>query len=235
MLELSGVNAFYGKSQVLTEVGLRVGEAEVVALLGRNGAGKSSTLKSVMGLMTTTGTITLDGTSLAGRTPFQIARRGIAYVPEHRGIFSNLTVEQNLVIAVRKGGRWTIDDVYDRFPHLARRRRNRGDRLSGGEQQMLAIARAMLGAPRIVLLDEPAEGLAPVIVEQVRDIIRELRREGVAALLVEQQIELCLQLADRVYVLESGQMVFNGTTAEFRAADDIRSRHLALRDVGQPD
>lgn len=231
MLELRGVNAFYGKSQVLDQVDLRVGEAEVVALLGRNGAGKSSTLKSVMGLVTSTGRIAFNDSPLAGRTPFQIARRGIGYVPEHRGIFGNLTVEQNLEIAVRKGARWKLDDVYDRFPHLAKRRRNRGDRLSGGEQQMLAISRAMLGAPMIVLLDEPAEGLAPVIVEQVRDIIREMRHEGVAVLLVEQQIELCLQLADRVYILESGQLVFNGTTAEFRAADDIRSRHLALQDV----
>lgn len=233
MLELLGVNAFYGKSQVLDRVDLRVGEGEVVALLGRNGAGKSSTLKSVMGLVTHTGEITFDGVRLAGRTPFQIARRGIGYVPEHRGIFSNLTVEQNLVIAVRKGARWSVDNVYERFPHLAKRRRNRGDRLSGGEQQMLAISRAMLGAPKIVLLDEPAEGLAPVIVEQVRDIIREMRRDGVAVLLVEQQIELCLLLADRVYVLESGRLVWDGSTAEFRAADDIRSRHLALQNVGR--
>ncbi len=231
MLELAGVNAFYGKSQILYDVSLEVRDAEVVALLGRNGAGKSTTLKAAVGLVTSTGQITFDGTRLDSCTPFQVAREGVAYVPENRGIFSRLTVEQNLSIAVRKGARWSMADVYEHFPRLAERRGNKGDRLSGGEQQMLAIARAMLGAARIVLLDEPAEGLAPVIVERVADIIREMRREGVAILLVEQQIDLCVQLADRVYILESGQMVFDGTTGEFTAADDIRNRHLALRDV----
>lgn len=232
MLELTGVDAFYGKSQILDEVSLEVRDGEIVALLGRNGAGKSTTLKSVMGLVTRRGGLAFDGASIADLTPFQVARRGVAYVPEHRGVFSALTVEQNLSIAVRKGAQWKVDDVYDHFPRLAERRRNKGDRLSGGEQQMLAIARAMLGAPKIVLLDEPAEGLAPVIVEQVRDIIREMRLAGVAILLVEQQIDLCMQLADRIYILESGKMVFSGTTAEFGAADDVRDRHLALRDVG---
>jgi branched-chain amino acid transport system ATP-binding protein len=232
VLELTGVDAFYGKSQVLSEVSLQVRDAEIVALLGRNGAGKSTTLKSVMGLVTSRGGIAFEGASTQGLTPFQVARRGVAYVPEHRGIFSNLTVEQNLSVALRKGAQWSVKDVYDQFPRLAERRRNKGDRLSGGEQQMLAISRAMLGAPKVVLLDEPAEGLAPVIVEQVRDIIREMKREGVAVLLVEQQIELCMQLADRIYVLESGQMVFEGTTAKFKGADDIRNRHLALQDVG---
>ncbi len=231
MLELTGVDAFYGKSQILSDVSLTVGDGEVVALLGRNGAGKSTTLKAIMGLVTRKGEVTYDGTSLSGSTPFQVARRGLAYVPEHRGVFSRLTVEQNLAIAARKGARWTVADVYEHFPRLAERRRNKGDRLSGGEQQMLAIARAMLGGARTVLLDEPAEGLAPVIVERVAEIIQEMSREGVAVLLVEQQIDLCVQLADRVYILESGQMVFDGTTAEFTAADDVRDRHLALRDV----
>jgi branched-chain amino acid transport system ATP-binding protein len=231
VLELAGVDAFYGKSQILYDVSLEVRESEVVALLGRNGAGKTTTLKAAMGLVTSTGEVTFDGNRLDGSTPFQVARQGVAYVPENRGIFSRLTVEQNLSIAVRKGARWSLTDVYEHFPRLAERRGNKGDQLSGGEQQMLAIARAMLGAARIVLLDEPAEGLAPVIVERVADIIREMRREGVAILLVEQQIDLCVQLADRVYILESGQMVFSGTTAEFTVADDIRNRHLALRDV----
>jgi branched-chain amino acid transport system ATP-binding protein len=231
VLELAGVDAFYGKSQILYDVSLTVGESEVVALLGRNGAGKSTTLKAAMGLVTRTGQVTFDGERLDGSTPFQVARQGVAYVPEHRGIFSRLTVEQNLSIAVRKGARWSLEDVYEHFPRLAERRANKCDQLSGGEQQMLAIARAMLGAARVVLLDEPDEGLAPVIVERVADIIREMRREGVSILLVEQQIDLCVQLADRVCILESGQMVFSGTTAEFTAADDVRDRHLALRDV----
>lgn len=231
MLEIVGVDAFYGKSQVLSQVSMEVRDAEVVALLGRNGAGKSTTLKSVMGLVASTGETRFDGVPINAMAPFQVARQGIAYVPEARGIFTRLTVEENLRVSIRKGARWKVADVYDAFPRLHERRRNKGDRLSGGEQQMLAIARAMLGNPKIVLLDEPAEGLAPVIAERVRDIVREMRNDGLAVLLVEQQLELCMQVADRVYVLESGQMVFDGTTAEFQDNDEIRNRHLTLQDV----
>ena len=231
VLEIVGVDAFYGKSQVLSQVSMEVRDAEVVALLGRNGAGKSTTLKSVMGLVSSTGQTRFDGRPITGLAPFQVARQGIAYVPEGRGIFARLTVEENLRVSIRKGAQWTVPDVYDAFPRLHERRRNKGDRLSGGEQQMLAIARAMLGNPKIVLLDEPAEGLAPVIAERVRDIVREMKSNGLAVLLVEQQIELCMQVADRVCVLDSGQMVFDGTTAEFQENDEIRNRHLTLQDV----
>lgn len=231
MLDLANVNAFYGKSQVLSNVSLSVGQAEVVALLGRNGAGKSTTLKSVMGLVATTGQIEFEEEPINKLAPFEISRRGIGYVPEHRGIFSRLSVEENLRISTRKNARWTIASVYDAFPRLYERRANKGDQLSGGEQQMLAISRAMLGNPKLVLLDEPAEGLAPVIAEQVRDLVMDMKSEGLAVLLVEQQIELCMQVADRVCVLDSGLVVFSGTRREFEQNEDIRNRHLALQDV----
>ncbi|TDB77362.1 ABC transporter ATP-binding protein [Actinomadura sp. KC216] len=235
MLTLNEVAAFYGKSQVLDGVSLEVGTGETVALLGRNGAGKSTLLKSVMGLVRRSGRITFDGHDLDRRSAFESARMGIAYVPEDRGIFGRLTVEQNLAISRRPGAQWSLEDVYDRFPRLAERRRNKGDRLSGGEQQMLAIARALLGAPRLVMLDEPTEGLAPVIVAQLADVLADLRQRGPSVLLVEQRLDLCLQLADRVYVLDSGRMVFDGTVQEFQDAPSIRDRHLALKTAGPTD
>lgn len=231
MLHLAGLTALYGKSQVLRGVSLDVEEGQVVAMLGRNGAGKTTTLKSVMGVETERGgVLEFDGRDLRRMAPFEIARLGIGYVPEHRGIFAKLTVEQNLQIALRKGG-YSIDDVYAIFPSIATRRRHWGFQLSGGEQQMLAIARALVTGPRLVLLDEPSQGLAPVVLHEVVRVIGEMRSAGVAVLLVEQNLDLCQRVAERFYVLDSGTTVYEGDSAEFAAADDVRTRYLTL-DIG---
>lgn len=231
MLHLAGLTALYGKSQVLRGVSLDVEEGQVVAMLGRNGAGKTTTLKSVMGVETERGgVLEFDGRDLSRMAPFEIARLGIGYVPEHRGIFAKLTVEQNLQIALRKGG-YSIDDVYAIFPSIATRRRHWGFQLSGGEQQMLAIARALVTGPRLVLLDEPSQGLAPVVLHEVVRVIGEMRSAGVAVLLVEQNLDLCQRVAEHFYVLDSGTTVYEGDSAEFAAADDVRTRYLTL-DIG---
>ncbi|KYO51686.1 MAG: ABC transporter ATP-binding protein [Tistrella sp.] len=228
MLTLDQVHAYYGKSHVLEGVSLEVRPGELVTLLGRNGAGKTTTLKSIAGMVDTKGTISFDGTSIAGRPSHDIARRGVALVQEHRGIFGMLSVEENLKISVRKGSRWSLDDVYAMFPRLKERRRNGGKALSGGEQQMLAIARALVNAPRILLLDEPTEGLAPVIVDEIVRILGRIRESGVPVLLVEQNLAVCEKLADRHYVLEQGRIVYAGSNADFRADRSVRDRYLAL-------
>ncbi|MGH3098924.1 MAG: ABC transporter ATP-binding protein [Streptosporangiales bacterium] len=232
MLHLASLTAFYGKSQVLRGVSLDVAEGEVVAMLGRNGAGKTTTLKSVMGIETERGgVIEFHGRDLRRMSPFEIARLGIGYVPEHRGIFAKLSVEQNLQIALRKGSSYSLDDVYAIFPSIASRRRHWGFQLSGGEQQMLAIARALVTGPRLVLLDEPSQGLAPVVLHEVVRVIGEVQRTGVAVLLVEQNLDLCQRVAERFYILDSGTTVYEGDSAEFAAADDVRTKYLTL-DVG---
>ncbi|MBN8413752.1 ABC transporter ATP-binding protein [Halomonas denitrificans] len=229
MLELTDIHSYYGKSHVLEGVSLTVGEGELVTLLGRNGAGKTTTLKSIMGLVDTpTGSISLRGTPLLGQAPFQIARQGVALVPEHRGIFSILSVEENLQIAVRRGSRWQMEDIFRWFPRLEERRRNRGNALSGGEQQMLAIARALLNDPQILLLDEPTEGLAPVIVDEIVKILKAIRGEGLSVLLVEQNLRVCEEVADRHYILEQGQIVYTGSADDFRDDPAVRDRYLAL-------
>ena len=229
MLELTDIHSYYGKSHVLEGVSLRVGEGELVTLLGRNGAGKTTTLKSIMGLVDTpAGSISLRGTPLLGQAPFQIARQGVALVPEHRGIFSILSVEENLQIAVRRGSRWQMADIFRWFPRLEERRRNRGNALSGGEQQMLAIARALLNDPQILLLDEPTEGLAPVIVDEIVKILKAIRCEGLSVLLVEQNLRVCEEVADRHYILEQGQIVYTGSADDFRDDPAVRDRYLAL-------
>ncbi|WP_442488121.1 ABC transporter ATP-binding protein [Halomonas litopenaei] len=229
MLEIKDIHSYYGKSHVLEGVSLSVGEGELVTLLGRNGAGKTTTLKSIMGLVDTpAGSIELNGQSLLGQPPFRIARQGVALVPEHRGIFSILSVEENLQIAVRAGSRWQMADIYRWFPRLEERRRNRGNALSGGEQQMLAIARALLNDPRILLLDEPTEGLAPVIVDEIVKILKAIREEGLSVLLVEQNLRVCEAVADRHYILEQGQIVYTGSADDFRDDPGVRDRYLAL-------
>ena len=229
MLEIKDIHSYYGKSHVLEGVSLKVGEGELVTLLGRNGAGKTTTLKSIMGLVDTpAGSIELNGQSLLGQPPFRIARQGVALVPEHRGIFSILSVEENLQIAVRAGSRWQMADIYRWFPRLEERRRNRGNALSGGEQQMLAIARALLNDPRILLLDEPTEGLAPVIVDEIVKILKAIREEGLSVLLVEQNLRVCEAVADRHYILEQGQIVYTGSADDFRDDPGVRDRYLAL-------
>lgn len=229
MLELDNVHSYYGKSHVLEGVSLHVDAGELVTLLGRNGAGKTTTLKSVMGLVDTRqGRITFEGHDVTGQQPFHIARRGVALVPEHRGIFSILTVEENLKISVRKGSRWQLEDIYRWFPRLKERRSNSGNALSGGEQQMLAIARALLNDPRILLLDEPTEGLAPVIIDEIVKILAAIRKEGLPVLLVEQNLRVCEAVADRHYILEQGQVVYHGSADDFQADPSIRDRYLAL-------
>lgn len=228
LLSLEDVHAFYGKSHVLQGVSLNVEPGECVALLGRNGAGKTTTLRTIMGLVDSRGGVAVEGRPLRGLEPYQIARRGIGYVPEHRGVFTTLTVEQNLAICAAKESSWQLDRVMEEFPRLRERKRSYGDQLSGGEQQMLAVARVLLLGPKLLLLDEPSEGLAPVIVEQISTLLTRIKDSGLSILLVEQRLDLCLALADRVYILESGRMAYEGTTAEFEAAPEVKERHLAL-------
>lgn len=228
-LEVTGIHSYYGKSHVLEGVSLEVGPGELVTLLGRNGAGKTTTLRSIAGIVQPKeGSIRLDGEELIGQEVFEIARKGIALVPEHRGIFGLLSVEENLAIAVRSSSRWSLADVYEMFPRLYERRKNGGNALSGGEQQMLAIARALVNDPKLLVLDEPTEGLAPVIVDEIVKILDMIRAAGVSILLVEQNLAVCERLADRHYVVEQGQVVYTGTGEQFREEHAIKDRYLAV-------
>ena len=229
MLNVDSIHAYYDKSHVLEGVSLKVEAGELVTLLGRNGAGKTTTLRSILGIVRPRqGQISFNGQPLVGREIFDIARLGIALVPEHRGIFRQLSVEENLKIAVRKTSRWQLEDVYSMFPRLKERRRNGGFALSGGEQQMLAIARALLNGPKLLILDEPTEGLAPVIVDELVKIVRRIKDEGLSILLVEQNLMVCDALADRHYVLEQGRVAYQGSAAQFREDPSIKNRYLAL-------
>ncbi len=230
LLEIAGLDAGYGETRVLHGLTLSVPEGRVTALLGRNGAGKTTTLKSVMGLVRITGgSITLDGRALAGGRPHRIARMGIAYVPETRDIFPSLTVSENLDLAARRfRGPWTVKRVLTLFPRLGERLSNGGSQLSGGEQQMLAIARALLMNPRLLILDEPTEGLAPIIIHQIHDTLAELRGLGLTLLLVEQNFGFATSLADEVAVLGRGQVVWQGTPAAIRADAETQARWLGI-------
>ncbi|MEG1626893.1 ABC transporter ATP-binding protein [Pseudomonas sp.] len=229
MLNVENIHSYYDKSHVLEGVSLSVGEGELVTLLGRNGAGKTTTLHSILGIVRPRqGQIHFKGQQLVGREIFEIARQGIALVPEHRGVFRLLSVEENLKIAARKDSRWQLADVYAMFPRLKERRSNNGFALSGGEQQMLAIARALLNDPKLLILDEPTEGLAPVIVDELVKILRRIKEEGLSILLVEQNLMVCDALADRHYVLEQGRVAYQGSAAQFRADPSIKNRYLAL-------
>ncbi|MBR9882354.1 MAG: ABC transporter ATP-binding protein [Oceanospirillales bacterium] len=228
-LEVKRIHSYYGKSHVLEGVSLDVEPGELVTLLGRNGAGKTTTLRSIAGIVCPAeGSIRFNGEELVGREVFEIARKGISLVPEHRGIFGLLSVEENLAIAVRSSSRWSLSDVYDMFPRLHERRKNGGNALSGGEQQMLAIARALVNDPKLLLLDEPTEGLAPVIVDEIVRILERIRAAGVSVLLVEQNLAVCERLADRHYVIEQGQIVYTGSGEQFRAEQAIKDRYLAV-------
>jgi branched-chain amino acid transport system ATP-binding protein len=229
MIELKSINTFYGLGHILHDLSLRVGEGEVVALLGRNGAGKTTTMRSIAGLTPPrSGEIRYKGNNIAGFAAHRVSRLGIALVPETRDIFSFLSAKENLSIAARKGSRWQIDSVLERFPRLKERLNNKGRQLSGGEQQMLAIARALLTGPELLLLDEPSQGLAPMMVEAVMDTIRDLKSERVSMLLVEQNAEMALQLADRVYVIDHGTVVFEGTPAALRADRQVTTTYLGV-------
>ncbi|ERJ37447.1 Branched-chain amino acid transport ATP-binding protein LivF [Burkholderia sp. AU4i] len=229
MLDVKEVHAYYGKSHVLQGISLNVNEGETVTLLGRNGAGKSTTLKTIAGVVAPTGgTVTFAGRPIAGQPAHRIAACGLCFVPEHRGIFRLLSVEENLRLGARRDSPWQLDDIYRIFPRLKERRRNGGAQLSGGEQQMLAIGRALMNHPRLLMLDEPVEGLAPVIVEEIVEQLKRIKAAGVAILLVEQNLEVCTQLADRHFVIEQGVIVYEGSNAAFAADHEVKDRYLGV-------
>ncbi|GGC46076.1 ABC transporter ATP-binding protein [Chelatococcus reniformis] len=229
LLRVRGLNGWYGKSHILQGVDIAIREGELLALLGRNGAGKTTTMRAIMGLLSRTeGELEFAGAPILGLPSYAIAQRGLALVPENRGIFGALTVEENLKLAARRGSPWGIERIWAMFPALGARRRTPGGKLSGGEQQMLAIGRALVTGPRLLLLDEPTEGLAPVIVAQLVEILRELKAAGLSMLLVEQSLETCMAVADRFQILDGGAIVWEGGSQALLAAADVRSRHLTL-------
>ena len=233
MLEVSGLNAAYGQAQILFDVALKTAPGEVVVLLGRNGAGKSTTLKALIGLVRPqSGEVRFHGQRIDRLEPFQIARLGLGYVPEDRRIFADLSVTENLEVGrqdAREGStRWTPERLFELFPNLGRMKDRRGGRMSGGEQQMLTIARTLMGNPSTVLLDEPSEGLSPLIVEQMANTIRNLKIEGVSVLLSEQNLHFAQLVADRAYIIETGQIRYSGTMQELAANDAVREQYLSI-------
>lgn len=229
VLEVINLHAHYGKSHVLQGMSFSVRAGEVVTLLGRNGAGKTTTLKSIVGLVKPSqGRIVFRGQDLAGKLPFEIAAQGLCLVPENRGIFSQLSVEENLTIALRRSSPWQLADVWRIFPRLHERRKNGGAQLSGGEQQMLAIARALVNHPQLLMLDEPVEGLAPVIVEEIVAQLQQISNTGMPIVLVEQNLEVCTQLAQRHHIVEQGQVVYEATNAAFIDDDVVKDRYLGV-------
>lgn len=232
MLELRGIHAGYGRAQVLFDLSLVLRSGEVLALLGRNGAGKSTALRTAMGLLPAwSGEIVFDGAGIRGREPYEIARLGLGYVPEDRRVFTGLSVRENLEAGRQPpradAPRWTPEKLFELFPNLGRMRDRPGGRMSGGEQQMLAIARTLMGNPRAVLLDEPFEGLSPLIVEGVAAAIRELRREGLSVLLCEQNLRVARRVADRACIIERGRLCHEGSMAALDAAPALRERYLS--------
>jgi branched-chain amino acid transport system ATP-binding protein len=236
MLEVRDVHSYYGKSHILHGVSLRLSEGELVCLLGRNGVGKSTTLKSIMGLVKAReGSIRFKEQELSGKQPFEIARLGVGYVPEDRRIFRSLTVHENLSIGIKgsedgrkQGQGWTIEKIYDFFPLLKNRQNNKGGHLSGGEQQMLTVARTLMGNPELILVDEPTEGLAPLIVKDVLEMLAAVRKSGVTVLMVEQNFKGAVKIANRFYVMGKGKIVFMGSVEELMTAEDVRRNYLEV-------
>lgn len=231
MLAVADLNAYYGRSHVLQGVNLSVGEGEIVSLLGRNGVGRSTTCKAIMGLVEPQGSIRFKHREIAGLKPHAIACLGIGYVPEDRAIFPRLTVLQNLELGLKKKGqkgRWTIDDVFRLFPRLGERTHVLGGFISGGEQQMLTMCRTLVGDPDFMMIDEPTEGLSPQMIEQVKMLIQEIAQSGISVLLVEQKLTIALAISHRVYVMGHGQIVFEGTPAEFEADTSVRKEWLEI-------
>ena len=231
MLHVADIHAYYGQSHVLQGVSLDVGKGEVVSLLGRNGSGKTTTLLTIMGYLSPApGSITYDGVAIGGLPPYRISRMGLGFVPQERGIFPSLTVLENLTVAARRGqrGEWTLERVLGLFPRLRERAANRGSQLSGGEQQMLSIGRALLLNPSLLILDEPSEGLAPLIVQEIIAILHEVRAGGLPILIVEQNIRAAFAVADRHYILSKGAVCFTGTTEELRNNEAMLHQHLGV-------
>ena len=233
MLEISGLNTYYGRAHILSDLSLNVQRGEVVALLGRNGAGKSTTLKSINGLVRpASGKIVFENQPLNRQSPHVACRRGIGYVPEERRIFTDLTVMENLEVGIRPSHEgltaWTLERIFHIFPNLAEMRNRPGGQMSGGEQQMLTIARTLIGNPKLILLDEPSEGLAPVIVQQMTATIHELKREGLTIILSEQNLRFATKLADRVYIIEKGHIRYEGTMKDLAEDEDVRNAYLTV-------
>ena len=231
LLEVIGLEAYYGKSHILHGVTFHVSEGEIVGLLGRNGVGRSTTIKAIMGDVPPRGSIRFRGQEIVGLKPHQTARKGLGYVPETRDIFPGLTVRQNLQLGVKAGNagsRWAMEDMYRMFPQLEERAAMRAGFLSGGEQQMLTICRTLIGNPELVMIDEPTEGLSPMMVEHVGRLLEEIARRGVAILLVEQKLTIALKISHRLYVMGHGKIVYEGTSAELEAAAEIRKEWLEV-------
>jgi branched-chain amino acid transport system ATP-binding protein len=232
-LELKSINTFYGRSHILFDVSLSVEKGEVVSLLGRNGAGKSTTFRSIIGLTPPqSGEVIFRGERVNGLRAFRICRKGIGFVPEDRRCFPDLTVRENLEVAARReketSAPWTIERIYALFPRLEERQKNRGSQLSGGEQQMLTIARTLMTNPEVLLLDEPSEGLAPLIVALLADMILQIRREGVTVLLAEQNLHFCAKVADRGYVIDKGSVKYEGSMSDLLSNEEIKEKYLAV-------
>ena len=231
MLEVKDLHAYYGKSHILHGVHLHVGAGEIVSLLGRNGVGRSTTIKSIMGQVQSTGSVKFKGEEINGDKTYMVARKGLGYVPESRDIFPTLTVKQNLLLGMkntRQKGRWSVDDMYALFPRLKERADAPAGVMSGGEQQMLTLCRTLMGDPDLIMIDEPTEGLAPKIVEQVARYLKELKSRGVSVLLVEQKLTIALEISERCYVMGHGAIVFEGTPADLRGNAYIRKEWLEV-------
>ncbi len=231
MLQIRDLHGYYGKSHILQGIDLDVGEGEIVSLLGRNGVGRSTMIKAVMGEIEPQGSIKFKGKEIAGLKTHDIARRGIGYVPEYRGIFPTMTVEQNLLLGMKKAnqsGRWSIEDMYEMFPNLRARADNLGDVISGGEKQMLTICRTLMGDPELIMIDEPTEGLAPKLIEQVGKLLETIAKRGLSILLIEQKLTIALRISHRIYIMGHGKIVFEGTPEDLRNNDDIRKEWLEV-------
>ena len=233
MLEVKGLNAFYGKSHILRGVDFHISKGEIVALLGRNGVGRSTTCKAIMGEVPPVGSIKFKEEEIAGRKAFEIAKLGLGYVPENRDVFPGLTTKQNLQLGIKPGqdvanSRWNLEDMYDLFESLKNRADVEASFLSGGEQQMLTMCRTLMGDPEVIMIDEPTEGLSPQMTKRVADLLNEISNRGVSILLVEQKLSIAMKISHRVYVMGHGQIVFEGTPAELEKRDDIRKEWLEV-------
>jgi branched-chain amino acid transport system ATP-binding protein len=233
MLDVTDLHAYYGKSHILQGVNLSIGQGEIVALLGRNGVGRSTTCKAVMGEVEPHGSVKFKGQEIAGKKAFEVANLGIGYVPENRDIFPGLTTRQNLILGLKPGqkdgsGRWSMQAMFDMFENLGRRADVEASVLSGGEQQMLTMCRTLMGDPDLVMIDEPTEGLSPQMVQRVAELLKEIAGRGIATLLVEQKLSIALDIAHRVYVMGHGQVVFEGTPQELKAREDVRKEWLEV-------